>query len=338
MGMPRRPEAMSNVACAPRQAIIAVTYRCNARCRMCDIWQRDFVSEVEPGFYEHLPRSLHEVNLSGGEPVLRTDLVDIVAVIARRLPEARIIVSTNGLLTERLARLAQELRCLIPRLGVRVSIDGVGAVHDRIRGFKGAYEQAWASIRALRKAGIVDLGIAFTMVSGNEDQLLPLYDRAATMGLEFTSTVAHSSPIYFGPQADARPDPASAGVAYEELRRRQLSSMQVKNWFRSEFTAGLRDLARGQPRPIDCLAGAAFFFLDPTGTVFPCHLQNWPLGPLDEGYARLLARNTAILGQAARCRANCWMTCVVGPLMRRQLPSITMRVFVARVRALLGSY
>lgn len=322
----------------PTQAIIAVTYRCNARCGMCDIWRKEHAPEVEPSVYYHLPASLREINLSGGEPFLRDDLEKIVAVMTERLPGARILISSNGLLTERIARLTPVLHRLNPRLGLRVSIDGSAATHDRIRGIPGAHEHAWETLAAARRGGLRDLGIGFTMVAGNEEEMLPVYERAMALGYEFTGTVVHSSPIFFGEHDAQEPDREKAGAAYEELRRRQLRSWKPKNWFRAYFTGGLRDLVRGAARPIQCEAGTAFFYLDPYGTVFPCHLRDWPLGKIEEGYDRLRAQGAGQLERVTACRANCWMTCTVAPTMRRDLWWTAARVSVDRVKALVGWY
>lgn len=320
----------------PQQAIIAVTYRCNARCTMCDIWRKERAAEVEPSYYYHLPPSLREINLTGGEPFLRDDLEQIVTVLAERTPRARIVISSNGLLTERLAAVAPRLQKIAPRLGVRLSIDGDRETHDRLRGIPGAYDKAWAGLAALRDAGLTDLGVGFTMMAGNEDHLLPIQEQAAKLGLQFTSTVVHSSPIFFGEQGDQSPNPARAGEVYEQLRRRQLRSWRPKNWFRAYFTAGLRERLAGRPRALRCEGGTSFFFLDPTGVVFPCHIENWPLGRLEDGYDRLLARGEAVLARVRHCPTRCWMTCTVAPYMRGHLGEIALDVGIARLKALVG--
>jgi MoaA/NifB/PqqE/SkfB family radical SAM enzyme len=322
----------------PHQAIIAVTYRCNARCGMCDIWRKDVVDEVEPSLYYHLPTSLKEINLTGGEPFLRGDLDTIVQVMLERVPGVRIIISSNGLLPERIAKIAPRLRELSPRLGVRISVDGDRATHDRVRGIDGAYDKAWESLDALRAAGITDLGIGFTMMRGNEEQMLPLFEKATAQRLQFTSTIVHSSPIFFGEQDTSAPDPEKAAAAYEKLRRRQLQSWRPKDWFRAYFTAGVRDMARGEHRPIVCEGGTSFFYLDPYGMVYPCHIKDWPLGYLEEGYDRLIARGGQVLARVRSCGENCWMTCTVGPMMRQDLAGVGARVGLDRLRALFRWY
>ena len=81
----------------PIDAVVAVTYRCNSRCIMCNIWQIKNFPEINYEEYLKLPSSLRDINISGGEPFLREDLVDIVRVIKRACPKAKITISTNGL-------------------------------------------------------------------------------------------------------------------------------------------------------------------------------------------------------------------------------------------------
>ena len=138
----------------PTTAVVAVTGRCNARCVMCDIWQRPAGVEMPPAAYRRLPPSLRVVNLTGGEPFLRRDLPEVVAAVRETCPRARLILSTNGLALPRVRELAPRLADLDPALAVRVSLDGIGAAHDRLRGVPGAFERARQSLDLLRGAGI----------------------------------------------------------------------------------------------------------------------------------------------------------------------------------------
>jgi MoaA/NifB/PqqE/SkfB family radical SAM enzyme len=299
---------------------------------MCDIWQHDGTDEVEPSYYYHLPPTLRTVNLTGGEATLREDLSDIVGVIAERCPGVRIILSTHGFHTRRLEEMAPRMLAHTRNLAVRVSIDGLGATHDRVRGIKGGYKKCMESLDALRRMGVKDLGIGFTLMKGNEDELIPAYEMAMANRWQFTSTVVHSSPIFFGEQSDNAPDPEKAATAYRELRRRQLKSAIPKNWFRAYFTDGVVDDVTGKRRRIDCTALSRFFYLDPTGKVFTCHVLDWSVGMLHEGYDKLLRDNPEMLRRVAACEEHCWMTCTVAPIMRQNLPRVA--AWVARRRLL----
>ncbi len=106
----------------PIDAIVAVTYRCQARCRMCSIWQIKEHHDVHPEVYKKLPTSLNDVNVSGGEPFLRKDLPEIVSVIHARLPHARMVVSTNAFLGKSIIPRALELREINPSIGFGISV------------------------------------------------------------------------------------------------------------------------------------------------------------------------------------------------------------------------
>ena len=86
----------------PRSAVVAVTMACQSRCTMCDIWQYGRGPEMTPADYRRLPRSLQEVNISGGEPFLRKDLPELVNTIREHIPGVRVIISTNALMPPRI--------------------------------------------------------------------------------------------------------------------------------------------------------------------------------------------------------------------------------------------
>ena len=104
--------------------------------------------------------------LSGGEPLLRPDIFDIAA----RAKAMRFYVglSTNG--------------TLIDALGfdyVGISLDGIGATHDRFRRLEGAYERSLAALRLLRDRG-VKVGMRYTMTAMNAQDLAPLLELMRT--------------------------------------------------------------------------------------------------------------------------------------------------------------
>jgi len=93
------------------EASIIVTYRCNARCRMCNIWKHPTKpdEEIKPETLEKLPR-LDFCNVTGGEPFLRDDILDIVDVIKKK--SNRVVISTNGYLTDRILKVAESAMIL----------------------------------------------------------------------------------------------------------------------------------------------------------------------------------------------------------------------------------
>jgi MoaA/NifB/PqqE/SkfB family radical SAM enzyme len=296
------------------------------------------VKELKPEDYRGLPSSLRQINITGGEPLLRGDLERIVDVMRERCPGARIVLSTNGLLPGRLKRLLTHTK----DIAVRVSLDGIGPVHDTIRGVDGAYEKALESLQISRQAGIADLGICATMSKMNTGTIRDVYDFTRAQGIQCVLTVAHSSPTFFGDQRSEQPEPADAATDLEGVRDRLLTSRSPKDWFRGYYVAGLIDVVMGKPRPIRCRAGRDFFYLDPEGNVYPCHILDRKLGNiLEHSYRKIMEDSDSVLRLVGECDRRCWMTCTVAPEMRRRALHYIFKVgwakLLSHLQAVFGS-
>jgi MoaA/NifB/PqqE/SkfB family radical SAM enzyme len=313
---------------SPTHAIVAVTYRCNARCVMCDIWKKKGTPEMAPRDYLRLPPTLREINVSGGEPLLRRDLAEVIGAMQQACPGVRLILSTNGLLPDALDSLLASSR----DVAVRVSLDGLGGLHDGIRGIEGAFARAMKSLEVAEARGVSDLGVCATMSRHNAGRVREIYEFARSRGLQFTFTVAHSSEMFFGDKDSEQPSAEAARDDIEGIKGRLYASARVKDWFRAYFVDGLMDVLRGSPRPIECRAGLDFFYLDPEGNVYPCHLWDRPMGNiLEKAYGEIVESSPGVIEAVGRCSKKCWMTCTVAPEMRRKLILYAARVAWAKL-------
>jgi MoaA/NifB/PqqE/SkfB family radical SAM enzyme len=295
---------------------------------MCDIWKKKGSPEMAPEDYLRLPVSLKEINVSGGEPLLRTDIAPVIGFMQQACPGVRIIVSTNGLLPEKLDALLSEVK----GVAVRVSLDGIGQLHGEIRGIEGAFEKAVKSIEVAKRRGVTDLGVCATMTRHNAGRIREIQEFARREQLQFTFTVAHSSEMFFGNKDSEQPSAEAACDDIVEIKGRLYGSHSVKDWFRAYFVEGLMDVLKGRPRPIDCRAGLDFFYLDPEGKVYPCHLWDREMGNiLENTYEEIVASNSGVIEAVRRCTKRCWMTCTVAPEMRRKLLVYAARVAWAKV-------
>jgi len=113
----------------PTDVSIITTYRCQMECKMCDIWKNPTKKheEIKPEELEILP-NFKFVNITGGEPFLRSDLEDIVKVMFKK--SDRIVISTSGYHVQKILRLAEKF----PKIGIRVSIEGLQEKNDELRG------------------------------------------------------------------------------------------------------------------------------------------------------------------------------------------------------------
>jgi Fe-coproporphyrin III synthase len=128
--------------------MLNVHSHCNCRCLMCDIWQRDTRESVRAVDLERHKVSLQRLGvrhvvLTGGEPLLNTDLAGICEFF--RALHIRLTLLTTGLL---LKKRAEEVAAAFD--DVIVSIDGPAAIHDNIRRVPGAFELIKEGIAAVR--------------------------------------------------------------------------------------------------------------------------------------------------------------------------------------------
>jgi radical SAM protein with 4Fe4S-binding SPASM domain len=162
-----------------------VTRRCNLHCGHCyaDSHDRAYPGELTTAEGRCLLSDLAAfgvptVLLSGGEPLLRPDVLELAAH-ARGLG-MRTVLSTNG------TRIDAATACAIAEAGVSyvgVSLDGIGPLHDKLRGSRGAFDAAVAGIRAVRAAGL-RAGVRFTVHARNRAQLGDVFALAESEGVQ----------------------------------------------------------------------------------------------------------------------------------------------------------
>lgn len=141
---------MDGRALPPYSVSFWLTDRCNLSCPMCWVRYSKDTDELSTGeicrVLEEIAPHNPRIGLTGGEPLLRGDVVEIVAFAGSR--GLRVGLNTNGLL---LAEAGDEL----VEAGldtVSISLDGVEGLHDRLRGKEGSFRRAVQGIIALEEA------------------------------------------------------------------------------------------------------------------------------------------------------------------------------------------
>jgi hypothetical protein len=122
-------------------------------------------------------KNIENANVSGGEPTTRNDLVDICRIMLDKLPRLRKFgINTTGLTPHRAIPMLTKIVELCDERGVifstRVSIDGVGEMHNDVRAVKRGFEKANQTIRAmqeLQKKHAFNFGISTTIFHKNLD-------------------------------------------------------------------------------------------------------------------------------------------------------------------------
>ncbi len=301
------------------EACIIVTYRCNARCHMCNTWQYPSKpqEEITPAIVEKMPTGLKFINITGGEPFLRTDLDEIVRVALTKAE--RLVISSNGYFTDRMVSLAQKF----PNIGVRISIEGLPAANDALRGLKDGFDHGIRSLLALKALGVKDIGFGITASDRNAKDMIELYRLAESMGLEFATASTHNS-YYFHKHDNKFNDPEMIAREFAKISCELLKTRRVKNWFRAYFNHGMANYVRGGKRLLPCEVGTDMFFVDPFGKVMPCngtdtemHMGDLTKQTFDEIWKSREADK--VRAAVKDCQKACWMIGSVAPAMKKDL-------------------
>jgi Fe-coproporphyrin III synthase len=228
---------------------------------------------------------------------------------------------------------------LDPRLGLGFSLDGIGEVHDRVRGVPGAYLRVRRSLEVARALGFADVRFSFTQTRHNQGALAQVYALGRELGLELSATVAHDSSLYFRTPDQAAPEGGCLRRDLAPIIRQELTSFSPKRWARAYFDSGLIEFAEQGRRRLPCRAGRAVFFLDPSGQVYPCPVLNSQMGNLAETSFEELWQGAAAekaRQRVANCRQGCWMVCTVRSAMYRNPAQVLGWIAKHKLRSHLG--
>lgn len=304
------------------EAVLAVTYKCNARCKMCNIWKSKPQRELLPEEFKTLSPNLRTINISGGEPFLRDDLPEIIRVINKTCNFPRMVISTNGLLPEKIKNMMIEIQKQSKKIGVGISVDGVGDMHDKIRGVRGAYEKALHTIENMKSIGIRDLRIGFTISDINVEHLKDVYDLSSELGIEFTCSVAQNSEHHFMIDNNELKELSMLKDQLSYVVNKELSRGEPKKWFRAYYSYGIFHHANKRGRILPCDAGSRFFFMTPDGNIYPCDILNRVMGNSKEKSVDYLWKSKEALeirDMVNKCEQNCWMVCTARTAIKKNI-------------------
>jgi len=236
------------------------------------------------------------INLAGGEPLLRRDLCEIIATLARY---HIVFLTTNGWpVTRKLAHRLYEAGLW----GASVSIDYIDPErHDERCGVKGAFERAVSALKFLSEERTSRHQRVNLMCVLNNDNLKDVEALIClARRLDANLMLQPYSHMKTGDKAFLPSGPVSAPLL--ELKRKFPNFISNAS-FLANFDQAL---ARGVP---GCLAGRAFFNIDNYSRVSICvESRHQPVGNLIDDNLNELLRALREKNEESRCRA-CWYNC-----------------------------
>jgi Fe-coproporphyrin III synthase len=284
----------------PFRINFCVTYACQSRCTMCNIWdirpKGELTMDEIWAFAEKNPYFTW-VQLTGGEPTMRRDLSEIARVFENTSHPYILTSQTNSLSHPRHVEAAvREMAALpIPHFIYTLSLDGPREVHDRQRGVPGNFDKVMEVYRRLsplkKERPGFGLVFGFTMTKLNQGMVLDTVKAVQSIYPEvreedFHLNMAQVSEHYYGNETGNgfAPDPLTAA---EEVRmslgRRNHSG--VMGWAERRFLAGLVDFAKTGRPPIRSRELMASLYMDSWGDVYPSVMWGLKLGSIRQsGY------------------------------------------------------
>ncbi len=293
--------ALGKPLALPLNLTISVSYRCNSRCKTCNVWQRpndDFTIEEYEKTFESLGDAPYWFTFSGGEPTLRKDLPDMVGAAYRHCRPGIINIPTNGIqykiIPDRVEKVLQAAHGT--EVVINLSLDGIGEKHDIVRGVKGNFEHSmrtYAGLKALKsRYKNFTLGIHTVISNFNVDEFDNIYKFVSTelkpdqfiseiaeerveldtVGMGITPPIEKYQPVIERLQEGIRQE-ESEGVA------------RVTQAFRDRYYDIVKRTLVEKRQIIPCLAGVASAQIAPNGDVWTCCIRAESVGNLrDHNY------------------------------------------------------
>lgn len=290
----------------PSWCTYLVSYRCNARCGMCDSWR------LKPGPELTLPEvrtvfgkigRLDVVRLTGGEPFLRADLGDIAETVMERSQPSVLHITSNGSRPDLIAAFARSFS-RPKRLRFLISLDGLATEHDESRGEDATFDTALETVRRLtevRRERGIDVAVNHTVISAQSvADHAELRARVEALGVDVQSVLAYADSSMYGlklrgkkaehlivPQGyPLHPKLRSAnvvGFVEDELARvskiRSRATRIGKRYYLKGLLSRLNNDRDPAPKP-RCVALRSHIRLLPDGRVPVCQFNTETVGSL----------------------------------------------------------
>ena len=322
----------------------AVTWACQSGCQLCTIWKRDNGDQLSLGEIRRFLRSspgFSWVDLTGGEPFLRDDLVDIGAAVVESNPQLALLhLPSNGLDPQRVERMVRELLALpVRRLVLTVSADGPPELNVALRGHPEAWTGAVDTLARLRALSsdrfAVYLGVTLSENNiGEAPDILPAVRRTIPgFGAhELHWNLAQESEHFYdnGHEVVDRPELDQVQTMRQlsgDARPPRFQSLRDPvAWLDRAWRDHAERYVQSGVSPVRCRSLWSSAFLDPEGTLYPCITWDKPLGNLrdvDLDFARLWAEAAPVADDVAAGRCpQCWTACEAVPSLLSSLPTL----------------
>ncbi|MFC2171813.1 radical SAM/SPASM domain-containing protein [Acidobacteriota bacterium] len=281
----------------PFNVTYSVTNLCQSKCRTCLIWKlyKDHPEkrqeELKLDEIETMLKTMGRVfffNISGGEPYLRKDFVEIVEFAVKYTKPGVVHIPTNGLAPDRVERQTRAILELLEKrdyrglVTIKPSLDGVGEQHDEIRGVRGNFDKVIETTRRLQalKSRFPNLrvGLGTVISTANASRVEEIGAFVRSLGVDsYINEVAELREEMFNLDKPITPDAMTYSRVIEYFRenvRKELSSKRGFDKITQCFKLVYYDLAvrtlQEKKQLLPCLGGISNVHISAYGDLWPC--------------------------------------------------------------------
>ncbi|MDO9577941.1 MAG: radical SAM protein [Candidatus Cloacimonadales bacterium] len=279
----------------PMSFTVSALYRCNSRCKTCNIWKKQCqelsISEYKK-IFKKIGKAPYWITISGGEPFLRRDLVDLCKTIYHYSKPAIINIPTNGILTSSIVNNVKAIAeyCKKSQIIINLSIDGIDKQHDDIRQIPGNYKKVIHTFESLKKLKIPNLSVGihtviskfnvqdFTSIANSLMELKP--DSYIT---EIAEERHELDTMFSGITPDVLSYRSVIDFLIHRIKNGNFKGMnKITQAFRIEYYNLVKKILRDKKQIIPCYSGIASAQISPDGDIWSCCIKAKSLGNLHD--------------------------------------------------------
>ncbi len=285
----------------PYKLNFAITYWCQSRCLTCNIWQMKPKDELRiDEIREFAKKNGHFkwIEITGGEPFLRSDIVEIVKAFHEGNKGLYLLtMPTNSLCSKDmvLKKLEEIAKTGIPKIVITISLDGYREMHDKVRGVPGNYDRAIGMFKGIKELSRTyrNLSVVFGYTISRFNQGSLPKTVASVMGEvegitpnDFHINLGQLSSNYYGNSGiQVAPDNSAIVEEIGWLMKTRKFSPSPMIVMENMFIKKLADFARTGKQPMRSRSLEASLFLDSFGNVYPSIMWDRKVGNIrDCGY------------------------------------------------------
>lgn len=321
----------------PISLVHFVTNRCNARCSFCfidfdnpDTFKNELTVDEINKFSKTLGNSIQNINLTGGEPFARKELIDISEIYIKNAKIKSLFITSNGSLPERINNYLVKLTKKFPdiKFVFSFSIDNILEKHDRIRKIDNLFNNCIKSYRIVGKFGNNVFGnISITVSLENYLEIIQIYNSLVNKYnvKAITSAIVRDEGVYKTRSSDKEKIFEAYKLLTNKIKEDEFKGIlegynqntlqgRVQN---AKNTIMYKNIISTYLKPkfiSNCFAGSTFGVIYPDGKVYPCEVLDKPIGSLrdfDYNFLKLWRSNKALETKKwiKKTKCNCSYEC-----------------------------